>query len=169
MKWLQNAPGPGKGPNLTSEVLGSAAEGGHLDVIRWLRSKGCPWNELTSNKAAAAGALESLEFLRRHGCPFGQASFSAASTGQIKVLEWLRRQGLLRVEPMTCAAAATGGELECLEYLKSASFPFDRNATLMAGKCSPSLCARALVTLSCPDTCALSLSLLSPLKCATGN
>lgn len=132
LKWLQNAPGPGKGPNLTSEVLGSAAEGGHLDVIRWLRSKGCPWNELTSNKAAAAGSLESLEFLRRHGCPFGQASFSAASTGQIKVLEWLRRQGLLRVEPMTCAAAATGGELECLEYLKSASFPFDRNATLMA-------------------------------------
>ena len=46
-----------------------AARDGHLEVLRWARRNGCPWNEWTISAAAREGHLETLEWLRRNGCP----------------------------------------------------------------------------------------------------
>jgi len=46
-----------------------AAGGGHLEMLKWLRSEGCPWDEYICNAAAYCGHLEMLEWLRSEGCP----------------------------------------------------------------------------------------------------
>ena len=37
-----------------------AADGGHLELLKWLRSEGCPWDEMTCVAAAGGGHLEVL-------------------------------------------------------------------------------------------------------------
>ena len=34
-------------------VMGMAARGGNLELVRWLRSKGCPWDSLSSRSGCA--------------------------------------------------------------------------------------------------------------------
>ena len=46
-----------------------AAENGHLEVLKWLRENGCPWNEWTCKNAAGNGHLEILKWARENGCP----------------------------------------------------------------------------------------------------
>ena len=48
------------------ESYGWAAEGGHLDVLKWVRSQDppCPWDEGTCQEAAEGGHLEVLKWLR---------------------------------------------------------------------------------------------------------
>ena len=46
-----------------------AAEGGHLEVLKWLRAEGCPWDEWACAWALRGGHLEVLEWLRAAGCP----------------------------------------------------------------------------------------------------
>ena len=36
-----------------------AAEGGHLEVLKWLRENGCPWNKYTCSYAARRWTLRS--------------------------------------------------------------------------------------------------------------
>ena len=47
-----------------------AAEGGHLECLKYLRKLGCPWSEKTSAAAAAAGHLKCLVYAWSHGCPY---------------------------------------------------------------------------------------------------
>jgi hypothetical protein len=35
-----------------------AAEGGHLEVLKWARENGCPWDEDTRRIAASKGYVE---------------------------------------------------------------------------------------------------------------
>ncbi|CAN0500649.1 unnamed protein product, partial [Laminaria digitata] len=35
-----------------------AAAGGHLEVLKWARDRGCPWGEETCASAARGGRLE---------------------------------------------------------------------------------------------------------------
>ena len=39
-----------------------AAKGGHIQVLQWARTKGCPWDAQTCNFAALAGHLEILQW-----------------------------------------------------------------------------------------------------------
>ena len=49
-----------------------AAMRGHLEVLKWLRSEGCPWDEGACLCAAAGGHLEVLKWLRSEGCPWNE-------------------------------------------------------------------------------------------------
>jgi hypothetical protein len=46
-----------------------AALGGHLEVLKWARENGCPWDELTCAWAAKSGHIEVLKWARANGCP----------------------------------------------------------------------------------------------------
>ena len=35
-----------------------AAKGGHIELLRWARENGAPWDELTSRVAASKGYVE---------------------------------------------------------------------------------------------------------------
>ena len=48
----------------------SAAEGGHLEVLKWLRRERCEWDEGTCTDAATNGHLHVLTWAHENGCPW---------------------------------------------------------------------------------------------------
>ena len=62
LRWLKTQ----KGYKLNALVLSSACERGHLEVLRWLRSEGCPWDERTWEYAADS---TTREWLKENGYP----------------------------------------------------------------------------------------------------
>ena len=44
-----------------------AAGGGHLDVLKWARAHGAPWDESTCWRASKDGHLELLQWTRAQG------------------------------------------------------------------------------------------------------
>jgi len=47
----------------------AAAEGGHFELLKWLREMGCPWDYRTCAEAAAKGHFEMLKWAIENGCP----------------------------------------------------------------------------------------------------
>jgi hypothetical protein len=47
------------------KTCSAAAERGHLEVLQWLRVKGCPWDEWTCDNAAKNGHLHVLQWARK--------------------------------------------------------------------------------------------------------
>jgi len=47
-----------------------AAGNGHLEVLKYARSNGCPWNEEVCSYAACNGHLEILKWAKSEGCPY---------------------------------------------------------------------------------------------------
>jgi hypothetical protein len=44
-------------------VCADAAKGGHLEILRWAHSNGCPWDAATCLHAAKNGHLEVLQWM----------------------------------------------------------------------------------------------------------
>ena len=61
-----------------------------MEVLKWLRSEGCPWDEETCEMAAEGGHLEVLKWLRSEGCPWDAGTWDAAKES---TREWLRENG----------------------------------------------------------------------------
>ena len=75
-------------------TCGKAARGGHLEVLKWLRENGCPWDAQTCAAAAEGGHLDVLKWLRNQGCPWDErACAEAAGKGNLGMLKWLREKG----------------------------------------------------------------------------
>jgi len=66
-----------------------AAVNGHLDCLKYLYEKGCPWDRFTCNLAAVNGHLDCLKYAHEKGCPLNR---------------------------LTCVYATTNGHSNCLEY-----------------------------------------------------
>ena len=49
-----------------------AAWSGHLELLKWARLNGCPWNEFTCSRAAFNGHLGLLKWARLNGCPWNE-------------------------------------------------------------------------------------------------
>lgn len=125
--------------HFTDRVCSSAARGGHLEVLQWLRSIGCPWDSYTCSSAANGGHLDVLTWARENGCPWNastlcrahhfelfkwamvhecprseQAYYMAAQKGYLDILKWVDLSG-----PRGNAAsvwAAKGGQIEVLKW-----------------------------------------------------
>ena len=52
-----------------AETCASAAEGGHLETLKWLRSQGCPWDADTLAMAANNNHEHVLQWAVAMGCP----------------------------------------------------------------------------------------------------
>ena len=52
------------------DVCRHIAEGGNLEVLKWAREAGCPWDVRTCWMAAKGGHLEVLKWAREQGCPW---------------------------------------------------------------------------------------------------
>lgn len=101
-----------KKSGMTEWACVNAAQGGHLDVLKFLVAEGCPFN-------------------RDEICD------QSALHGHIHVLEWLRWERGAPLQPSTCASAAAGGHLEVLKWLVNvAQCPFDVNTCVAAAKVS---------------------------------
>lgn len=130
----------------SEQTTASAALGGQHAVMVWLRNAGCAWGASVTAAAAARGDTEMLVWLRaqRPPCPWDSSAVTAAAaSGHVDALvllrggtrhrqRWRRWHSALRGSdarantskacPWTseaCTAAAAGGHLAALQYLRS--------------------------------------------------
>jgi hypothetical protein len=122
-------------------TLSEAAKGGHLELLMWARAEGCPWGGSTCAKAARGGHLELLRWAREAGCPWDvRACNAAARGGHLETLRYLREEGCPWDEN-TCSDAAKGGHLETLVWARAEGCPWD------AATCYNAACGGHLETL----------------------
>jgi hypothetical protein len=71
-----------------------AAMTGKLEILQWLKSRGCKWNEWTYIGAIEQGHVHIVKWLLKNKCP-GNAwvCCSAAQHGRFKILKLLRKHG----------------------------------------------------------------------------
>ena len=121
-----------KGCLWTERVCSVAAECGQLEILKWLRANGCPWDWWTCYEAARGGHLEVLQWVRANGCPWNELTCSgAAQNGHIEVLQWARANGCPWNEH-TCEEAASGGHLAILKWLRANGCPWDARTIMCA-------------------------------------
>ena len=102
---------------------------GNLELLQFLRAKGCAWDEDTCEFAAENDHLECLKYAHENGCPWNNRTCSeAAYNGHIECLKYAHENGCPWDE-RTCANAAKYGHLECLEYARENGCPFDEEAS----------------------------------------
>ena len=113
-----------------------AAEGGHLEVLVWLRENGCPWNSNTCTHAARYGHLHVLKWAIQNGCPHPKrmCMYRAAEAGQLEIIKYYHNEAVIPINhPGICAAAAAGGQMSTLIWLREHGYQWDevtcRNAT----------------------------------------
>jgi len=105
------------------DALKGAARGGHLELVKHLREKGCEWDERTCAAAASEGHVHVLEYLRTNGCPWdSNACAYAASEDQLDTLKWLREHGCPWDEE-TIKYAVEAGKFASLKWLHEHGCP----------------------------------------------
>ena len=63
----------------------ACGEGCHLEVLKWARANGCPWDWRTCSEAAYGGHLELLRWARENGAPWTETTRrNAASKGYVE-------------------------------------------------------------------------------------
>ena len=108
------------------EACSLAALGGRLEVLKRLRSTGCPCDSVTCRAAAEGGHLEALKWLHNTGCPWDSVScYAAAAAGRLEVLKWLHSAGC-PWDRWTCVGAARGGHLVVLKWAREHGYPWGR-------------------------------------------
>ena len=55
---------------MDERVIQWAASSGNLELVKWLRGEGCPWNRWTCHWAVRDGHVEVLRWARANGCPW---------------------------------------------------------------------------------------------------
>jgi len=84
----------------------SAAEGGHLDVLTWLkRDQKCPWDECTWFSAESAGHVHILEFLRKNNMATNSKvkhflGTSAIEKDHVSVVFWITHNFVISREKL---------------------------------------------------------------------
>ena len=107
-------------------IFEAAAEGGHVECLKYAHEQGCPWNQNTCRNAALGGHLECLKYAHEQGCPWDQYTVSGASEdGHLECLKYAHEQGC-PWDQGTCNYAAAGGHLECLKYAHEQGCPWDQ-------------------------------------------
>ncbi|KXZ43740.1 hypothetical protein GPECTOR_81g188 [Gonium pectorale] len=77
-------------------LMNAAARSGRVELMAWLRERGCPWVATTLKSAAGTGCEAALEWLVEQGCPMpadGGPYTVAASNGDLATLRCLARLG----------------------------------------------------------------------------
>jgi hypothetical protein len=90
-----------------------AARSGSINILMWLKTeRWCVFNSATCEGAAMAGQLLALQHLRSEGCEWdGQRILCyAASGGNIEVLDWLRQQQGIEINAEALSWAAAAGQ-----------------------------------------------------------
>ena len=101
----------------------NAASGGHLECLKYAHDKGCPWDEETCSGAAYGGHLECLTYAHENGCPWDEETCSgAAEGGHLECLRYAHENGC-PWDKGTCSEAASKGHLACLKYLHDKGYP----------------------------------------------
>jgi hypothetical protein len=120
LKWLRSLQPP---CTWKQNICCAAAEGGHLDILIWLKQEGCNINICTANTAAQNGQINILKWLKQQDCPMDEWTCSwAAQNGHFETLCWLKENGC-NWDTVTCSNAVLGGHLEILKWARAQNPP----------------------------------------------
>ena len=101
----------------------NAAENGHFEILKWARENGCPWDVSTCSRAALNGHFEILKWARENECPWNVSTCAyAAENGHFEILKWARENGCPWDEE-TCSYAAKNGHFEILKWARENGCP----------------------------------------------
>ena len=107
-----------------------AIKHGHWEVLKWLKERGSPWGTFSYYFAVKAGCdWEMLRWLKENGCPWNLSVEAAAEKGRLDVVKWMHENGC----PLTqdsCDHAAYGGQLEVLKWLRANGCAWDETNVL---------------------------------------
>jgi hypothetical protein len=108
-----------------------AAQGGHVEVMRWARAHGHKTTDKTAWFAAKFGRLEMLEWLRGDGCwmDIDLVMRAAANNGHIRVVEYAHTHGAT-LDPRLMNVAALGGSVVVLEWLIAHGCPLAKGEAI---------------------------------------
>jgi len=121
-----------RGYRLDASVTAGAARGGHLELLKSMRDEGCSWDERVTADAASRGHLEVLKWAREQGCVWSvTTSHCAARGGHLDVLKWAFENRCGKNED-TVECAVQGGHLDIIRYLKDVKWPGYHLAPRMA-------------------------------------
>jgi len=70
-------------------MCSSAAEAGNLELLKWLRAEGCPWNEQVFTAAVIGGTAKLERYFNKEGVVRFIPQRKAPEGMEIEVLEWL--------------------------------------------------------------------------------
>lgn len=77
---------------LTAELLATAAENGHLPLMKWMCSQGCPMNADVFAQATHNKNLDVLTWLSQVNCPWDESvTANAAGQGNLSALKFLHK------------------------------------------------------------------------------
>jgi hypothetical protein len=115
-------------------MCATAARDGRLEVLQWLRNRGCAWDANTCSEAAKGGHLAVLQWARANGCDWdGGTCAGAASYGRLAVLQWARANGC-DWDADTCSEAAKGGHLAVLQWARANGCDWDADTCSKAAR-----------------------------------
>jgi len=106
------------------EMLVTAAKFGCIEIIKWLRQKGCPWDEYAFKYAIQNDQLNVVKWLYENKCPrhTWMCIDTAAEHGRLEILKWFRlingeHWNWQQSDDIWCSSAAENGHLDVLIYL----------------------------------------------------
>ncbi|PRP88967.1 hypothetical protein PROFUN_02245 [Planoprotostelium fungivorum] len=112
-----------------------AAKGGQIPILRWWKKVGgswCAWDAEIYNQAAFRGHLHMIKYLKTGGCPMGANSHvcpNAAYGGHREVIQWASENGI-KCTSETFRSAAAGGHIELMAWLKEINCPWDEEVSV---------------------------------------
>ncbi|KXZ49043.1 hypothetical protein GPECTOR_23g13 [Gonium pectorale] len=120
---------------LDEYVFTAAVASGSVELLAWLRQRGCPWGSSAFAAAAEAGGVELLAWLRQRGCPYSRHVYTvAAEAGCVAALEWLAEQGCLMEESgQPYAKACANGDMAAARCLRRLGVPWGPTGHVFLG------------------------------------
>ena len=90
----------------------------NIELMRWLRNRGYPWDAATCESAATCGDMDMLDWAVSENCPVDAwTGIAAAYRGDVRVLE----RPWCRVGLRAACAAAAAGHIHVLEWIHAST------------------------------------------------
>jgi len=135
------------------ETIFVAAGQGNLEMVKYCVANECPIDWSACAYAADGGHLECLKYLREEvKAPWDSTTAAwAAENGHLHILEYLFERKYDKYSEYACELAAMNGHLDCLKYLhETAKAPWDEDAVRVAHANDQPECVQYLLDNNCP-------------------
>ncbi len=127
-----------------------AVIGGNIDMLMFVRSHGCKWDENTLELAAKVNQFNMLKLIKQNGCEINDCvSLRVAENGNVEIMNWLIDNNCI-IDNLACEFAADYGHLKMLKLLKKNNCYWDSDTCLAAATGGKLDCFQWLVENGCP-------------------
>ena len=140
------------GAEFDVDSLNAAAEAGCVEIMEFIYKWNVLGNRATFAAAARGGYQTTLKWLKAKGCIYDESAISeAAATGDIRTLDWLYEEKF-PMDATAMARAAKNGHMAALSWLQNRRCPWDERSPQAAVYLKDSGILQSLLLGGCPVT-----------------